>query len=75
MNVLGQQGFLLNRYLAYEVTSDVRGINVSMVAVLMSVCDSEEHLCPGVTQSSFFSGTVLSSDIRSGCSQHCRLNA
>ena len=75
VNVLGQQGFLLNRYLAYEVTSDVRGINVSMVYVLMSVHYSEEHLCLGATQSSSFSGTVLSSDIRSGCSQHCRLNA
>lgn len=70
MNVLGQQGFLLNRYLAYEVTSDVRPISVSIIYVLIDVPNSEEHLCLGATQSSSSYGIVSSSGTRSDCFQH-----
>lgn len=50
VNILGQQGFILNRYLVYEVSTDV-----SIIASVMSVA---AHSCPLIARTSC-SSTLL----------------
>ena len=45
VEILGQQGFILNRYTVYEVTSDVRAYISSILHQLYSNCTAERNVC------------------------------
>ncbi len=61
VNILGQQGFILNRYLVYEVSTDVSSIPSLCTASPSSSCNSYSGrpLSPGAIQSLSSYGTVL----------------
>lgn len=71
VSILGQQGFLLNRYLVYEVSSNVSESHLATILSETHDCVlSEEHQYPGVTPNLCFYGTVWSNATPSDCFQH-----
>lgn len=56
VNVLGQQGFILNRYLVYEISSDVRGLTRVRTTTILIPIYSEAPLFHAATQNLFSCG-------------------
>ena len=69
IRIMGQQGFILNRYTVYQITSDVSLKFLLMITILVNSLStnlSEAHQSPDGTQSSYFCGIVSCGGTHSG---------